>query len=139
MRKNHERIQLDYCFIVTDGLGILAVDTLGYQIPLRKSRIIPRQEQMIYEMMEDEAPADYSFIPSTKKEHHILSPEPHLMLGLTRKERKLKQLLFMALDHIYTSKIQPKSVIGIQNGRHKNTQKSGQNHLMKCGINYMKK
>ena len=38
LRKNHERIQLDYCFIVTDGLGILAVDTLGYQIPMRKSQ-----------------------------------------------------------------------------------------------------
>jgi len=33
-----------------------------------------------------------------------LSPEPLLMLGLTRKERHLKQLLFMALDHLFTSK-----------------------------------
>ncbi|MRB55853.1 DUF3603 family protein, partial [Bacillus thuringiensis] len=41
LRKNHERIQVDYCFVVTDGLGILAVDTIGYQIPIRKSRLIP--------------------------------------------------------------------------------------------------
>ena len=37
-RKNHERIQLEYCFVMTDGSGILAVDTMGYQIPIRKSR-----------------------------------------------------------------------------------------------------
>ncbi|MCB8606564.1 YjbA family protein, partial [Veillonella nakazawae] len=24
LRKNHERIQLEYCFVVTDGKGILA-------------------------------------------------------------------------------------------------------------------
>ncbi|MCU9594863.1 YjbA family protein [Caldibacillus thermolactis] len=104
LRKNHERIQLDYCFIVTDGLGILAVDTLGYQIPMRKSRIIPRQEQLVYEMVAEEKPMDYSFTNKSKKEYHILSPEPRLMLGLTRKERHMKQLLFMALDHLYTSK-----------------------------------
>ena len=34
------------------------------------------------------------------KDFHILSPEPELMRGLTRKERQLKQLLFMALDQL---------------------------------------
>jgi len=104
LRKNHERIQLDYCFIVTDGEGILAVDTLGYQIPIRKSRIIPRQEQLVYEMAAKEKTLHYAFTPIPKKEYHILSPEPELMIGLTRKERQLKKLLFMALDHLYTSK-----------------------------------
>ena len=37
------------------------------------------------------------------KEFHILSPQPDLMSGLTRKERQLKQLLFMALDQLYSS------------------------------------
>ena len=37
------------------------------------------------------------------KEFHILSPQPELMSGLTRKERQLKQLLFMALDQLYSS------------------------------------
>lgn len=104
LRKNHERIQLDYCFIVTDGEGILAVDTLGYQIPIRKSRIIPRQEQLVYEMAAKEKVINYSFTPIRKKEYHILSPEPEVMIGLTRKERQLKKLLFMALDHLYSSK-----------------------------------
>jgi Protein of unknown function (DUF3603) len=103
VRKNHERIQLDYCFVISDGKGILAVDTIGYNIPLRKSRLIPRQEQLVYDMVAEQEEAVYPF-HSSEKEHHILSPSPHLMSGLTRKERQLKQLLFMALDQLYSTK-----------------------------------
>ncbi|WP_110114579.1 YjbA family protein [Bacillus sp. CGMCC 1.16541] len=106
IRKNHERIQLEYCFVVTDGNGILAVDTMGYHIPIRKSRLIPRQEQLVYEMIEEQDMAKYEFSKQEllKKEHHILSPAPATMTGLTRKERQLKQLLFMALDQLHASK-----------------------------------
>ncbi len=101
LRKNHERIQLDYCFVVTDGAGILAVDTIGYTIPIRKSRLIPRQEQLVHEMiMTHEAKKYHHYELSKKKDFHTLSPEPELMQGLTRKERQLKQLLFMALDQL---------------------------------------
>ncbi|MBB6283369.1 MULTISPECIES: YjbA family protein [Geobacillus] len=103
VRKNHERIQLDYCFIVTDGAGILAVDTIGYHIPIRKSRLIPRQEQLVYEMAAEADEQEYP-LPKYEKEYHILSPAPELMCGLTRKERQLKQLLFMALDQLYATK-----------------------------------
>ncbi|PLS02932.1 YjbA family protein [Neobacillus cucumis] len=104
LRKNHERIQLDYCFVVTDGTGILAVDTIGYNIPIRKSRLIPRQEQLVYEMISQHEAKPYNFYSQPKiKDFHILSPEPDLMRGLTRKERQLKQLLFMALDQLLTS------------------------------------
>ncbi|PLT30383.1 YjbA family protein [Peribacillus deserti] len=105
-RKNHERIQMDYCFIATDGKGILAVDTIGYNIPIRKSRLIPRQEQLVYEMVENQEEAQYEFEKqeASPKDYHILSPSPNLMQGLTRKERQLKQLLFMALDQLYSSK-----------------------------------
>jgi hypothetical protein len=107
VRKNHERIQLDYCFVVTDGSGILAVDTIGYNIPIRKSRLIPRQEQMVYDMTQELEGLDYNFqngISEECKEHHILSPSPMIMKGLTRKERQLKQLLFMALDQLHSMK-----------------------------------
>ncbi|MEH7416375.1 YjbA family protein [Neobacillus drentensis] len=104
LRKNHERVQLDYCFVVTDGTGILAVDTIGYNIPIRKSRLIPRQEQLVYEMIGQHEAKPYHFYAQPKtKDFHILSPEPDLMRGLTRKERQLKQLLFMALDQLLTS------------------------------------
>ncbi|RLQ97195.1 YjbA family protein [Falsibacillus albus] len=105
LRKNHERIQLEYCFVATDGTGIIVVDTIGYNIPIRKSRLIPRQEQLVYEMTEMHEPVSFSFSPcQTKKEYHILSPDPDLMNGLTRRERQLKQLLFMALDQLYSTK-----------------------------------
>ncbi|MED5076961.1 YjbA family protein [Geobacillus stearothermophilus] len=103
VRKNHERIQLDYCFVVTDGAGVLAVDTIGYQIPIRKSRLIPRQEQLVYEVAAEAEERDYP-LPRYEKEYHILSLAPELMCGLTRKERQLKQLLFMALDQLYSTK-----------------------------------
>jgi hypothetical protein len=104
LRKNHERVQLDYCFVVTDGTGILAIDTIGYTIPIRKSRLIPRQEQLVYEMISQHEAKKYHFYGQPKtKDFHILSPEPELMNGLTRKERQLKQLLFMALDQLLSS------------------------------------
>jgi len=105
LRKNHERVPLDSCFVVTDGQGILAVDTMGYSIPLRKSRLIPRQEQLVFEMIAENEPVQYKYDGKSKrKEFHILSPEPIFMRGLTRRERHLKQLLFMALDQLYNSK-----------------------------------
>ncbi|HEY2421515.1 MAG TPA: YjbA family protein [Neobacillus sp.] len=105
LRKNHERVQLDYCFVVTDGVGILAIDTIGYTIPIRKSRLIPRQEQLVYEMISTHECQKYHFYHQNEiKDFHILSPEPVLMRGLTRKERQLKQLLFMALDQLHSSK-----------------------------------
>jgi hypothetical protein len=104
LRKNHERVQLDYCFVVSDGIGILAVDTIGYSIPIRKSRLIPRQEQLVYEMLDNQEAEKYRFSGNKgNKEYHILSPDPELMNGLTRKERQLKQLLFMALDQLNAS------------------------------------
>lgn len=104
LRKNHERVQLEHCFVVTDGTGVLVVDTIGYNIPIRKSRLIPRQEQLAYEMIADQETISYSFNPTAGKGFHILSPSPELMTGLTRKERQLKQLLFMALDQLHSSK-----------------------------------
>ena len=102
-RKNHERIQLEHCFVMSDGNGIMAIDTMGYQIPIRKSRLIPRQEQVAYEMLADAAESHYNVMHTDKlaKGYHILSPEPDTMYGLTRKERQLKQLLFMALDQLH--------------------------------------
>ncbi|MGL4820945.1 MAG: DUF3603 family protein [Bacilli bacterium] len=102
MRKNHERICLEYCFIVTDGVGILAVDTIGYNIPVRKSRLIPRQEQLVYEMTASSSPVFEITTLEMKKEHHCLSPAPDTMYGLTRRERQMKQIMYMALDKIRT-------------------------------------
>ncbi|WP_088103519.1 YjbA family protein [Halalkalibacter urbisdiaboli] len=104
LRKNMSRIQLDYCFIATDGSRIIAVDTMGYKTPIRKSRLTPRQERMVYELLVQHEFERFDLEDKVDmKGYHILSPSPEDMLGLTRKERQLKQLLYMALDQLYTS------------------------------------
>lgn len=103
-RKNNQRIQLDYCFIATDGKKVLAVDTLGYQTPIRKSRLMPRQEEIVLELAMNEFVKDYYVeYLDLPREYHILSPHPKLMSGLIRKERQLKQILFMVLDQLYAT------------------------------------
>lgn len=104
MRKGQERSVLDYACAVTDGNEILAVDTIGYQIPIRKSRLIPRQEQIVYDMIKNTKPQSYQYDGKDyKKEYHILSMKPELVFGLTRRERQLKQLLMMGLDQLKTT------------------------------------
>ncbi|MFC0472309.1 YjbA family protein [Halalkalibacter kiskunsagensis] len=103
LRKNMSRIQLDYCFIATDGERIIAIDTMGYKTPIRKSRLTPRQEQMVYEQLKQNQFTQFEMVDHVEKEYHILSPHPEDLNGLTRKERQLKQLLYMALDQLYSA------------------------------------
>src|SRR5690606_23532087 len=77
-----------------------AIDTMGYTLPIRKSRLIPRQERLVYEMIEKLEPVSFSFSKNQSKEYHTLSLPPEEMVGLTRKERQLKQLLMMMLDQM---------------------------------------
>lgn len=100
-RKGQTREILDYAAIVTNGQEILIFDTIGYQIPVRKSRLIPRQEQLVFSMIEKKTPDSFGFKPSDyDKEYHILSMAPELVRGLTRRERQMKHLLMIALDQL---------------------------------------
>lgn len=104
MRKGQERNVLEYACVVTDGNEIIAFDTIGYQIPIRKSRLIPRQEQIVFDMIKGAKKQSFMFRAGDHtKEYHLLSMSPDLVFGLTRKERQLKQLLMIALDQLYTS------------------------------------
>ncbi|NIK12898.1 DUF3603 family protein [Alkalibacillus almallahensis] len=101
LKKKHKRLALDYCFVITDNEHVLVVDTLGYQIPVRKSRVIPRQERLILDLISHKTPQDFSFKPKRKSvTSHLLSLEPKYMTGLTRKERQLKHLLMLMIDQI---------------------------------------
>src|SRR5690606_23818767 len=100
LRKNQERIPIEYAFVATNGTSIIAIDTMGYTLPIRKSRLIPRQERLVYEMIEKLEPVSFSFSKNQSKEYHTLSLPPEEMVGLTRKERQLKQLLMMMLDQM---------------------------------------
>ncbi|MFD2208494.1 YjbA family protein [Virgibacillus halophilus] len=104
IRKGPQRNVLEYACVITDGNDVLALDTVGYQIPIRKSRIIPRQEMLVYDMIENTKQQNFRFDEkSYQKEYHMLSMSPELIYGLTRRERQLKQLLMMALDQLKTS------------------------------------
>ncbi len=105
VRKNHERTALDYACVFSDGSGIIAIDTLGYTIPVKKSRLIPRQEQLVYELLEDMETIELNkAVWTVDKSYHSLSLPSVDMIGLTRTERQMKQLLFMALDHLNSQK-----------------------------------
>ncbi|HLR51293.1 MAG TPA: YjbA family protein [Candidatus Avamphibacillus sp.] len=104
VRKGQTRDVIEYAAIVTDGNEIVVFDTIGYSIPIRKSRLIPRQEQMVYDMIKNTKPKKFSFNKELyKKEYHILSMPPEYVHGLTRRERQLKQLLMMSLDQLRTT------------------------------------
>lgn len=103
-RKGHQRQVLDYVCILTDGRGILAIDTSGYNIPIRKSRLIPRQEQQVFERCEKAVQQDFSFTPLNEDSvTSSMSPPKNEMLGLTRRERQLKKILMIAMDQLKTS------------------------------------
>lgn len=104
IRKGQKRTVMEYTAVVTDGIEIIAFDTAGYYIPIRKSRLIPRQEQLVYSMIEKAAVKNYRFEPKQHpKEHHMLSMPPAFVYGLTRRERQLKRLLMIALDQLKTT------------------------------------
>lgn len=101
VRKARERCNIEYAAVVTDGNEILVFDTIGYQLPIKKSRIIPRQETLVFEMIKKVEQKSFAFKKTDQqKEYHILSMEPSFVVGLTRRERKLKQILMIALDQL---------------------------------------
>lgn len=104
-RKNHERVVTEYCAIVTDGERIIVFDTIGYDLPIRKSRLIPRHEQQVFEMVDRMRALQINHdelnqLPLKEKTYHILSPHPNEMVGLTRSERMFKQIVYMAVDQM---------------------------------------
>lgn len=104
VRKGHTREVLEYAAIVTDGRGILAFDTIGYQIPVRKSRLIPRQEQQVFELCKKTKQHHFPFNPKNEERtDQFLTLNQQDIYGLTRRERQLKKLLMIAMEQLKTS------------------------------------
>lgn len=100
IRKGYERKALDYACIVTDDIDVLAFDTLGYEIPLRKSRLIPRQERQVYEICAKGERMSFDMPENMELSKKEWSMPKQYMVGLTRRERELKKLLFVGLEHL---------------------------------------
>ena len=104
MRKGHTREVLEYAAIVTDGRGILAFDTIGYQIPVRKSRLIPRQEQQVFELCKKAKRRHFPFVEKNEERtDHSMNLDRQSIYGLTRRERQLKKLLMIAMEQLKTT------------------------------------
>lgn len=88
-----------YAFIITNGTRALAVGTNGLKTPMKKSRLNPEQERKVIEKSHALETVEYEF---NKKEriYNYLSLEPSALIGLVRKERHKKQVLYAALDDL---------------------------------------
>ncbi|WP_310877005.1 DUF3603 family protein [Priestia megaterium] len=96
---NYQRKIEQYAFIITTGANTLAVGTNGLKVPMKKSRLEPKQGFDVIEKSHALEVVEYEF---KKKEriYSYLSLEPSALIGLIRKERHKKQVLFAALDDL---------------------------------------
>lgn len=91
----------NYAAVLTDGERILAIYTEGSKKPTLKSRLIPRQDNIVRKLVEDEDVAEIKWEkPEVKKPkgdgsliQSILEVNPLDVIGLTRKERELREIL----------------------------------------------
>ncbi|OLN23835.1 hypothetical protein BTO30_02515 [Domibacillus antri] len=103
IRKGSKREMMEYCFIASDGDRTMAIETMGYRVAVKKSRIMPQHELIVREMADCHAAEPFYFPEITDKTYSLTEPAPEWMTGLTRKERQLKQLLLMAVDQLISS------------------------------------
>lgn len=104
VREGSARRVIEYSCVVTDGKGVLIIDTMNASTPIKKSRLIPRQEKLALGYIEHTEQYNYGFDEDNyKKEYHLLSLQPQYMFGLTRRERQIKQILAMALSEVKKS------------------------------------
>ncbi|MCA1021567.1 DUF3603 family protein [Halobacillus litoralis] len=99
VKKNQVRHSIKYAAALTNGKTTFLFDCLGYDLPVKKSRLIPRQERTSLEMIDKFEPLTFE-LEGEEKVHHHLSLDPMYMTGLTRRERQLKSLLMMAIDQL---------------------------------------
>ncbi|MBU5595217.1 YjbA family protein [Amphibacillus sp. MSJ-3] len=96
---------IKYAAIVTDGEGILAFDTMGYHLPLKKSRLIPRHERRILQVIRNQPQVSFPLKRKVPvKTDHPFSLGAEAMVGLIRRERELKWLTMLVLDQLKEGK-----------------------------------
>jgi len=104
-RKNGDRIKIPYAAVITDGVRVLVFDTAGAEYPVKKSKLIPRQYQLVLEMIEGTGVTKLE-VPEVKEyvwdsvAGLITDIEDIHMIGLTRREREMKQILMVSLGHL---------------------------------------
>lgn len=89
--------------VLTDGKHVLVIQTLGYDMAMRKSRMETRRENLLLEQIKYQKAKNYEYEPIENEVHELLPPA-RAMIGLTRVEREKKQLLLLGLQEVQKEK-----------------------------------
>ena len=100
IKKDQRRRKIKYAAVISDGNDVIAFDTVGMDVPAKKTRLIPRQERLVLEMVAEKEASEYKVPEGYKKQYHFFSFEPSFVSGLTRRERRLKEILAVAVDEL---------------------------------------
>lgn len=121
LRVERKRQLVDYACVVTDGIGIVAFHTLGQKMPLRKSRLIPRQEQQVYDLLPRIKKQYYHITKHAwDKMKHYKNIDTYDMIGLSRRERQMKRILLIAIDQLKRAKDEKEIYYWISEWENKN-------------------
>lgn len=100
--------KVNYAAVLTNGKRTLAIYTEGTTRPTLKSRLIPKQERRVLDMVKGKEAAEIEWEKPEPEEEsiklqdeslfqYILSVDPKDTVGLTRRERELRELLIEAV------------------------------------------
>lgn len=103
-RYNNRKKALEYAFIVSDGVRAMAINTQGFDFPYCKSRLIPRQERLVLDLVNKEDMYNYEIDEKRLENKEIEDlKNPKYYIGLSRKERDMKDILFLFLSNLEKS------------------------------------
>lgn len=101
VRKKNRKHILSHCTVLVTENESLVIDTIGYTIPLRKSHLTPRHEKLVISIAKLlEIPPYLHDVKLLHQEEEQLFPPECAYIGLTRKEKQQKRILFSALEMI---------------------------------------
>ena len=103
---NNQRVSADFMLIVGDN-DTLLFELDGEKFPARKSRLIPRQDRLAIDMMRKQEVMKFQF-PDQGYTEDTTALSNEEVIGLTKKEREDKGLLYLMMYEIRNSKNLPK-------------------------------
>lgn len=123
-RQGYYRKIIEYASIITDGERMLAFDTMDSDIPVRKSRLTPKQFQQIHKICKYKQRIEFVFTKEEREQLLTFKQNEKFpvqkMICLTRKEREMKKILLQVLDELKTSNNPSELLYWISEWDHKN-------------------
>lgn len=124
IRINHERKQVEYAFIVTDKKRIMAIEVYSLRV-FKKSRLIPRQEQLVYDLCEGQSPVFtltdsvdvshyYNYAGCTRKEKTSIEKVKEFVRWRLSDEIEMFKYFLVEWDHNLYGKLEGKSLMELK-------------------------